>query len=98
MKNTYKIIWSKRALNNLAKIISYLEENWTEREIRNFAVKVDRCVAILEKNPEAFPKSWIKPDLRRVVITKQNTLYYSVKGNIIFLVNIFDTRQNPKKI
>lgn len=98
MKNTYKIIWSKRAQNSLEKVIRYLEENWSETDVKNFALKLERCILILEKNPEAFPKSQRKPALRRVVITKQNTLYYFIKGHSVFLVKIFDTRQNPKKI
>ncbi len=37
MKNTYKLIWSDEALKNLKSIIFYLEEHWTEREMRKFA-------------------------------------------------------------
>ncbi len=96
MKNTYKVLWSKRAYNNLANIISYLEENWTEKEITKLSQKLDRCISIIERNPEAFPASHTKPELRRVVITKQNILYYKIDRNIIKLVNIFDTRRNPK--
>lgn len=97
MKNTFKIIWSIRAYNNLEKIIRYLEENWTVKEISAFSVELDRCIKIISQNPEAFPNSNVKPQLRKVVINKQNTLYYSVVGNTVKLVNIFDTRQDPKK-
>lgn len=55
MKNTCKIVWSKRAQHSLEKIIKYLEENWTENEIQHFALKLERCISILETNPEAFP-------------------------------------------
>jgi len=34
MKSIYKLLWSKRAYNNLANIISYLEKEWTEKEIK----------------------------------------------------------------
>jgi plasmid stabilization system protein ParE len=97
MKNTYDIIWSKRAYNNLSEIIAYLEENWTEKEIQRMSSKLDRCLNIIENNPEAFPSSNTKPGLRRVVITKQNILYYRTEGSLVILVNIFDARQNPKK-
>jgi plasmid stabilization system protein ParE len=30
------ILWSKRADKGYARIVEYLEENWTEREVRNF--------------------------------------------------------------
>lgn len=98
MKNIYRIVWSKRAIENLENIIRYLEENWTEKEIKKFSLKLDRCLNILIKNPEAFPLTRVKPGLRKVVITKQNSLYYIVEGSIIYLVNLFDTRQNPENI
>lgn len=49
MKDTFKIVWSKRAYNNLAKIIRYLEENWTEKEIVKFAGELDRSIEIIKK-------------------------------------------------
>ena len=98
MKNTFKILWSKRAYNSLSNVISFLEDNWTEKEIKKFSQKLDHCINIIEKNPETFPLSDYKPGLRKVVVTRQNTLYYKIDGNIVTLVNIFDTRQNPGKI
>ena len=35
MKNGYKILWTDNALRELEKTIEFLEENWTEKEIRN---------------------------------------------------------------
>jgi len=98
MKDTFEIIWSKRAYKNLAKIIDYLEQNWTEKEIFNFSSELDRCIEIIRKSPETFPKSSKKPSLRKVVVTKHNTLYYKVEGKLIKLIVIFDTRQDPKKL
>jgi len=98
MKSTFKIIWSKRAFDNLGKIINYLNENWTEKEVHVFSVELERCINIIEKSPDTFPNSNLKPSIRKVVINKQNTLYYRIEGNIVKLINIFDTRQNPKKI
>jgi plasmid stabilization system protein ParE len=90
MGNTYKILWSARAHNNL-------EEHWTEHEIKRFARKLDRCIAIIEKDPMTFPKPFMQPNLRKAVITKENTLYYNVEGKVVRIVNIFDSRQNPNK-
>jgi len=97
MKSTYNIVWSKRASHNLDLIITYLEQNWTEKEVKKFAQKLERCIHILEKNPAAFPETKNRPGLRRVVITKQNTLFYKIEEECVKLVNIFDTRQNPGK-
>jgi plasmid stabilization system protein ParE len=98
MKNTFKIVWSRRAYNNLAKIIRYLEDNWTEKEIVKFANELDRSIEIIKKNPLTFHPSNRNPSLRKVVVTKHNTLYYKIEGQTIKLVTVFDTRQDPNKI
>lgn len=40
MENGYKILWTDNALKELEKTIEYLEENWTEKELRNLAVNL----------------------------------------------------------
>ncbi|TVR77177.1 MAG: type II toxin-antitoxin system RelE/ParE family toxin [Chitinophagaceae bacterium] len=36
MKKITKVIWSIEAVDNLDKIIAYLEEKWSEKEIKRF--------------------------------------------------------------
>jgi len=42
MKSGYKLVWSESALADLRNIIDYLTENWTQKEIRTFAKKLDK--------------------------------------------------------
>jgi plasmid stabilization system protein ParE len=57
MKIGYEILWTENALNELEKTISYLKENWTEKEIRKLALAVEKTVLLLTKNPLLFPES-----------------------------------------
>lgn len=57
MKNTYKILWTDEALDNLADIIEYLEHRWTKREIKNFSRLLDQRVKLIRSNLEPFPMS-----------------------------------------
>jgi plasmid stabilization system protein ParE len=61
MRNTFKIVWSKRAYNNLEDVIAYLEKNWTDKEINKFAKVLEPSLSVIEKNPKAFPASIIRP-------------------------------------
>jgi|WetSurMetagenome_2_1015567.scaffolds.fasta_scaffold1239954_1 plasmid stabilization system protein ParE len=97
MKNTYKLIWSLKAVENLQKIINYLKENWSEKEIKNFSIRLDSYLRIIEKSPETFPAAKSKLNIRRAVLTKHNTLYYKVEEDSIRLLALFDNRQDPKK-
>ena len=97
MTNGYKILWTDFALSELEKTIEYLEENWTERELRNLAVEIEETLTLLSLNPNLFQVSDIKKEIRRVIVAKHNTLYYRVKNNTIEILSFFSNRQSPKK-
>ena len=97
MKNTYSVVWSEEAVKNLSKILLFLEENWTEKEIRKFVTKLEKLISIIENQPETFPKA-AKSDIHKAVLTRQVTLYYNAGKDIIHIITLFDSRQNPKKL
>lgn len=36
MENGYKIQWSESAVSDYKNIIAYLQDNWSEKEVRDF--------------------------------------------------------------
>jgi len=46
-----KIRWSKSAEQGYAKIVSYLEEEWTEKEVSIFLRETSHFFELLKKNP-----------------------------------------------
>jgi plasmid stabilization system protein ParE len=42
MKCGYNILWTPKALNELEKTIEYLEENFSEKEIKKLAQRLKR--------------------------------------------------------
>lgn len=42
MKSTYKLIWTDEAVEGLKDIISYLENRFSEKEIKDFISELDR--------------------------------------------------------
>ncbi|TKB96581.1 type II toxin-antitoxin system RelE/ParE family toxin [Pedobacter cryotolerans] len=97
MKNGYEIVWSDFALNELEKTITYLEENWTEKELKTLALRLESILILISENPFLFQASDVKKDLRRAIILKHNTLYYRLKNNKIEIISFFSNRQNPRK-
>lgn len=97
MKSISKLIWSRRAQTDLTSILNYLEENWTEKEITEFFKKLEKQIFIIQEQPKAFPATK-KNNVRRSVLSKQTTIYYDILGDVIRIVALFDTRQNPKKL
>lgn len=97
MENGYKVLWTDHALEELGQTIEYLEINWTERELRKFATKLDHTIEIAAKNPEIFPVTSERKGIRKAVVDKYNTLYYRIIGNAFEIISIFASRQDPDK-
>lgn len=97
MKSGYNVFWSENALIDLKNIIEYLSENWTDKEIKNFAIKLEKRVSIIKQNPQLFPKTAKRKGIRRSVLTKQTVLYYISDNESITFLALFDSRKDPKK-
>ena len=98
MKSGYKLVWSERALADLRNIIDHRTENWTQKEIRTFAKKLDKRLEIIAINPRLFPQSKKRRNIRRSVLTKQTVIYYEAIRDTVTLISLFDTRQAPSKL
>lgn len=98
MKNTCRIIWSDEALLNLKAIIEYLERTWTPREIQKFAQLLEKSLKLVVSIPLSFPRIKHPNKLRKMVISKQVSIFYQITEHQIRIVSIFDNRQNPSKI
>jgi len=98
MKSGFKLLWSETALADLQNIINYLTENWTTREIQNFAKRLDRRVNLIGLNPKLFPKTSKRKNVRRSVLTKHTVIYYESNDATVIILSLFDSRQNPKKL
>lgn len=92
-----EIIWTPTAEKGYEKIISYLENNWTEREVENFIVESFRFFELLSEHPEILEKSGKLKNVYRGPIDKHNILTYRINSNKkkIELLNIRSSRQKP---
>ncbi len=84
-------------MKNGCKTIEYLDENWTEKELRTLAESIEEKLALISQNPNLFQASDNKKNIRRVVIQTYNTLYYRFENEQIEIISFFSNRQNPKR-
>ena len=97
MKNGYRIKWTDNALEELKMTFEYIEDNWTEKELRNLSSEIERALNLISTNPKLFPKLENR-NIRRAVIKKLNTIYYRViENNSIEILSFFSNRQNPER-
>ncbi|MEX0360369.1 MAG: type II toxin-antitoxin system RelE/ParE family toxin [Allomuricauda sp.] len=97
MTGGYKILWSNHALSELKQTLNYLETKWTVKELRVFSSKLDQVITLISKNPNLFPAASTKKQIHRAVVDKNNTLYYCVDKNVVQIISLFSTRQDPDR-
>ena len=98
MGSNYLIRWTDESIQNLESILNYIKTTWTEKEVNNFKSKLTHQLKIIQRFPTIFPASEHNSRLRKAVMSKQTSLIYEFKEDIIYIVSIFDNRQNPKRI
>ena len=94
------IQWATEAQEKWRETASYIRREWGVNALRKFKEKTEECQDQLE-DFSALGK--IEPLLvgrntlyRSLVLTEQNKIIYYVEENIIYIVDIWDTRREPK--
>lgn len=94
MKSGYEIVWSEHALEELKQTIEYLENNFSERELKKLSKEIERSIGLVSINPFAFPQTE-NLNVRKLVVAKYNSLYYKIENEEITVVSFFSNRQSP---
>ena len=93
----YQVRWTENAVEDLEHLIQFLQREWSSQSAEKFIEKVFYKIEIIQDLPNIGKQSEKVPDTRRILITKQSSIYYSLKDEVITILNIFDNRQDPKK-
>lgn len=96
MENGYKIFWTPNAIRELEETIQYLQYNFSDKEIKKLAAKIENFVEIISQNPFIFPKAENKA-VHKALLLKFNTIYYRINGKNIEILSFFSNRQSPDK-
>jgi plasmid stabilization system protein ParE len=90
-----QIIWLKSARDSYKSIVEYLHSQWSEKVAQDFIEKVDDKLELLKIFPQLGAESDKKKGVRKLVLSTHNTLIYRIKGEVIVLLSIYDSRRNP---
>jgi plasmid stabilization system protein ParE len=93
----YEIVIKKRFSNKVVKVLTYLEKEWSLQVASAFLVKIDRRIELLKKHPHIGAPSIKIKDVRGILITRHNKMYYKISGKKVVILNMYDTRMNPKR-
>ena len=92
-----KLVWSKRADQGYARIIKYLEEEWTDKEVSNFVRETNHFFKLLKENPHILEPAGSRKNLYRGPINRLTIITYRFKPRKkeIEIVNIRGAKQKP---
>lgn len=94
----YKVEWTNQAEIDLIEILDHLKLKWTQKEVVNFKSKLKHQIELIKQNPNLFPKSEIKQDLKKAVLSPQTIIFYKVSKQTIYIVHLFVTKKSPRRI
>ncbi len=93
-----KIVWTPKAEAGLEKVIEYLKDKWTVREILNLEKNLEVFLERISKYPRICPKTSVyEKNVHKGLVDKNNYIVYRVnymKG-IIEIIHFRGTRQEP---
>lgn len=93
----YKIIFKKRFKNKLEILLNYIENEFGLLVAQKFAKELDKKLIILLQQPFMGKPSVFIQDIRSIHAGNHNRLYYRIEVDKIIILNIYDTRINPKR-
>ena len=100
METKFDILWSKESKLQFDRIVLYLREEWTEKEVDKFVKQIKNFERMVVKFPEIYAESKKKEGLRKAVLSKHSSVIYKVdwEKSLIRVYTIFDNRQHPDKL
>lgn len=90
-----EIRWTLQAEISFEEIVSYLENEWTHKEIESFFRSFEKTIVYISKQPLMFRRTNIK-DIHEALITPHNLIIYKIYPSHIDLISFWNTRKNPK--
>jgi plasmid stabilization system protein ParE len=73
------VIWTFRALKTYFKVSDYLQGEWGNTVVKNFADEVERVIGEITENPYMFEVSKKYKNVRKGLVTEHNTMFYRIK-------------------
>lgn len=92
------VIISPQARQDIEVIIKYLKENWNQKVVDSFLLKLETFYTIVSINPHVFGYYSKSRNIRNYAITKQNVVYYRNRRKEVQLIAVFDVKQSPRKL
>ena len=92
-----KIIITKRFRNNTLRVYQYFLKEFSAKTAYSFLDRLEKRIDFIARNPEVGKASAKRKNVRSILFTPHNQIFYRFQSNIIEILCLFDMRRDPKK-
>lgn len=94
-----EILWTDSAKLSFNKIVSYLQDTWTDKEVEKFISRTVEMLATLKRYPEMCRPSLKRKNVRIGILDKNTQIVYHYKPGKKQIQGLlfWGMRQNPAK-
>jgi plasmid stabilization system protein ParE len=92
-----KIIIIKRFRNNTLRVYQYFLKDFSAKTAYSFLDRLEKRIEFIAKNPAIGKLSTKRKNVRSILFTPHNQIFYRFQNNTIEILCLFDMRKNPKK-
>ena len=95
-----KVVWSPQAIESYDEVITYLKNNWSEKEIKKFVRKSNAVIELICINPKMYKLSSKNKHLHKAFLFKPLSLVYRYKPRKqeIELVTFWNNKRELRKL
>ncbi len=92
-----KVIVTKRFRNNTLNVYQYLLKEFSSKTAYRFLQQIEKRIDFIAENPTVGKLSYKRKNVRSILFTPHNQIFYRYHSNTIEILCLFDMRKNPKK-
>ncbi len=88
-----EVVWADTALETFLKVVDYLFDYWTIKEVEEFELNIDQLIERVASFNQICPESNLFT-YRKCVIDEYNSMIYDIVNNKLLIVTFIDNRSD----
>lgn len=94
-----KVVWQEAAKVGRRQVAVYIRKEFGTKRAKRFRQEIDETVKLLMRSPGIGQIDSLYADrpltYRNIIINGLNKMVYRIEGDIIYIVDFWDTRREP---
>jgi len=94
-----KVVWQEAAKVGRRQVSAYIRKEFGTKRAKRFRLEIDETVSLLMRSPGIGQIDSLYADrpqpYRSIIINGLNKMVYRIDGDIIYIVDFWDTRREP---